>query len=104
MPEYNLPPAPKTPRIKKKQVLLVANGDLRQSANQKCWPEQAKMEEALTAVINEMGYEVIRAHHYKEDEGHGFIGSQKEGMAVFAGIDPKAPLIVAECVWQYSHH
>ena len=25
-------------------------------------------------------------------------------MEVFAGIDPKAPLIVAECVWQYSHH
>src|ERR1700681_3205379 len=25
-------------------------------------------------------------------------------MAVFAGIDPKAPLIVAEAVWQYSHH
>src|SRR5438874_3742941 len=25
-------------------------------------------------------------------------------MHVFAGIDPKAPLIVAESVWQYSHH
>ena len=36
--------------------------------------------------------------------GHGFIASQKEGMEVFAGIDPQAPLIVAEAVWQYSHH
>jgi hypothetical protein len=25
-------------------------------------------------------------------------------MAVFADLDPTAPLIVAECVWQYSHH
>ena len=25
-------------------------------------------------------------------------------MDVFAGIDPTAPLIVAEAVWQYSHH
>ena len=25
-------------------------------------------------------------------------------MCVFAGIDPDAPLIVAEAVWQYSHH
>ncbi len=25
-------------------------------------------------------------------------------MRVFAGLDPKAPLIVAEAVWQYSHH
>ena len=40
----------------------------------------------------------------KEDEQHGFIGSQKEGMQVFATIDRHAPLIVAEAVWQYSHH
>jgi hypothetical protein len=26
------------------------------------------------------------------------------GMEVFRRLDPKAPLIVAECVWQYSHH
>ena len=32
----------KTP---KKTVLLVANGDLRQSANEKCWPAQAAMEQ-----------------------------------------------------------
>ncbi len=44
------------------------------------------------------------AHPYKPDEQHGFIGSQKEGLAVFSGIDPKKPLIVAEAVWQYSHH
>jgi hypothetical protein len=25
-------------------------------------------------------------------------------MEVFRRLDPKAPLIVAECVWQYSHH
>jgi hypothetical protein len=25
-------------------------------------------------------------------------------MEVFRGLDPEAPLIVAECVWQYSHH
>ena len=26
------------------------------------------------------------------------------GMEVFRKLDPDAPLIVAECVWQYSHH
>ena len=26
------------------------------------------------------------------------------GMDVFAGIDRDAPLVVAEAVWQYSHH
>jgi hypothetical protein len=46
----------------------------------------------------------VRAHPFKEDVGHGFIDSQKEGMRVFSGLDPKSPLIVAEAVWQYSHH
>ena len=91
----------KTPR---QTVLLVANGDLRQSANEKCWPAQAAMEKKLTAVLADQGWKLVRAHPYKPKQKHGFIGSQKEGMAVFAGLDPAAPLIVAESVWQYSHH
>ncbi len=89
---------------KKKTVLLVASGDLRQSANETCWPAQHAMEQALGAAIAKQGYTVARAHPYKPKVKHGFIGSQKEGMAVFATIDPDAPLIVAEAVWQYSHH
>jgi hypothetical protein len=104
MPAYSFPEPVKTPKLKKRQIQLIANGDLRLSANQKCWPEQAKMEKALGDVIANMGYELVRAHPYKDDQQHGFIGSQKEGMEVFRNIDPKAPLIVAECVWQYSHH
>lgn len=104
MSAYLLPAAVKPPKLSKKQVQLVANGDLRQSANQKCWPEQQKMEESLAHVLEEFGYEVVRLHGYKNDEGHGFIGSQKEGMRVFAGADPNAPIIIAESVWQYSHH
>lgn len=101
---YALPTLPKPPKVKKKQVLLVANGDLRLAANQNCWPAQKALEEALGDVVSRLGYELVRAHPYKEDEKHGFISSQKEGMCVFAGIDPQAKLIVAEAVWQYSHH
>ncbi len=104
MSAYALPKLPKNPRLRKKQVLLVANGDLRLSANQKCWPAQQEMEQALTRAVAEAGYELVRAHPYKDDEQHGFIGSQKEGMEIFRQIDPTAPLIVAEAVWQYSHH
>lgn len=86
-----------------KQVQLVASGDQRLSANQKCWPAQQEMEAALTKAIEAAGYEVVRAHQ-PGDDGHGFIASQKEGMAVFKDIDPDAPLVVAEAVWQYSHH
>jgi len=87
-----------------KTILLVANGDLRQSANQVTWKLQAAMEKQLTKAIAALGHTLVRAHPYKPKLGHGFIGSQKEGMAVFAKIDPHAPLIIAESVWQYSHH
>ncbi len=87
-----------------KKILLVANGDLRQSANEVCWPAQHAMEQALTAAVAQLGYQLVRAHPYQPALKHGFIGSQKEGMAVFAQLNPKTPLIVAEAVWQYSHH
>jgi hypothetical protein len=89
---------------KSKTILLVANGDLRASANEVCWPAQLAMEQALTAAVARLGYRLVRAHPYKPAQRHGFIGSQKEGMEVFATIDPETPLIVAEAVWQYSHH
>jgi len=87
-----------------KPISLVASGDLRLSANQVCWPAQAAMEKALTAAIEAEGFTVKRAHRYDAKAKHGFIASQREGIEVFRGIDPEAPLIVAEAVWQYSHH
>lgn len=82
----------------------MANGDLRLSANQKCWPEQAKMEAVLTKALKHEGWKVVRAHPFDPVKKHGFIDSQKLGMEVFRKLDPHAPLVVAECVWQYSHH
>jgi len=87
-----------------KHAFLMANGDLRLSANQKCWPEQEKMEEILTRALRAEGWTVVRAHSYDKTKKHGFIDSQKMGMEVFRRMDPAAPLIVAESVWQYSHH
>lgn len=86
------------------KVYLVGNGDLRLSANQKCWAEQARMEAALTKAVEAEGAQVVRAHPYDKEKQHGFIDSQKMGLAVFRDIPPDAPLIVAEAVWQYSHH
>ena len=88
----------------KNSVLLIANGDLRQSANETCWPAQAAMEKKLAEAVASFGFRLRRAHPYRTRVKHGFISSQKEGLAVFAGLDPHAPLIVAEAVWQYSHH
>jgi len=88
----------------RKTVYLIANGDLRASANQKCEKEQLAMEARLRRTIVSEGWSVIRAHGFRQEVGHSFIDSQKHGMEVFRGIPANAPLVVAEAVWQYSHH
>jgi hypothetical protein len=85
-------------------IYLLASGDLRPSANQKCEAAQAAMERQIVAAIEREGGEVVRAHPFNAAKGHGFIDSQKYGMEVFQKIPPTAPLVVAEAVWQYSHH
>ena len=88
----------------KPAITLVASGDLRDSANRVCWEAQQQMEQQLTAAIANFGYQVVRGHAFDPARGHGFIRSQRQGIEVFKTIDPNAPLIVAEAVWQYSHH
>ena len=85
-------------------VTLIASGDLRLSANQKCWAAQNRTEEAVTKAIESFGIEVKRGHPYIAAKQHGFIDSQKYGMEVFRQIPAEAPLVVVEAVWQYSHH
>jgi hypothetical protein len=87
-----------------KEVLLLASGDLRLAANQNCWPAQQAMEEQLGAALARQGWRVKRAHPYDSEKQHGFLDSQKMGIDVFRTLDPHQPLIVAESVWQYSHH
>ena len=94
----------KKPAARTGTVYLIANGDLRASANQSCEAEQQAMERKLIDVCEELGATVKRAHGYRADVGHSFIDSQTYGRAVFRDIPPDAPLIVAEAVWQYSHH
>jgi hypothetical protein len=85
-------------------VVLIANGDLRLSANQRCWEAQAAVEKVVKEAIRREGREVRRGHECDPAKGHGFIDSQKHGMQVFRNIPPTAPLVVVEAVWQYSHH
>jgi len=87
-----------------KSITLIASGDLRLSANQTCWAAQEEMEQKLAAAFSKFGCVINRAHAYDENKKHGLIDSQKMGIAVFENIDPNAPLIVAESLWQYSHH
>lgn len=88
----------------KKTVYLIANGDLRLSANQVCEAEQAAMEKKIESAVRHEGYTLKRAHPFDPEKGHGFIDSQKYGIEVFRQLPADVPLIVAESVWQYSQH
>jgi hypothetical protein len=97
MSTYTLPAAPSRPAAAPRTAYLIASGDLRPAANEAGWPVQQAMEAAVTAALAGLGWKVERAHDY-------FISSQRMGLEVFKSIPPDAPLIVAEAVWQYSHH
>ncbi len=86
------------------EIILIASGDLRISANQTCWPAQVEVEEAVMSAIRAHGRSVRRGHPYDPVQKHGFIHSQRHGIEVFRQIPPGAPLVVVEAVWQYSHH
>ena len=94
-------------KLPPRTVLLVASGDLRPSANKVCWPAQRAMERsASAAAVAQLGYRLrARPSRIKPAQKHGFIGSQKEGIEVFAGIDPRGPARSwRRRSWQYSHH
>jgi L-fucose isomerase-like protein len=95
---------PKADKAKKKTVYLIANGDLRDSANQAGWPDQEKMEKAIKKAVEKRGYKIKRAHKFDNKLKHGFISSQKTGNDVISSIPQNATIIVAESVWEYSHH
>lgn len=104
MSSYRLPSMKSRLRFAPKVAYLVSSGDLRQSANVAGWPTQARLEDSVGKAMTELGWSIVRANAVDESKGHGFIDSQRKGMEVFATIPLDAPLIVAEAVWQYSHH
>ena len=101
---YRLPPALSAVEAKPQTAWLVASGDLRASANIAGWPAQEELERQIGELLGQHGWRVSRAHSYDPKRQHGFIDSQRRGLDVFSTIPPEAPLIVAEAVWQYSHH
>ena len=104
MADYRIPRLEMPAPVRPDEAILVASGDLRLAANQVCWPAQEDMERRVVDAFAREGLTVRRGHPYDPVEKHGFISSQRMGMDVFKTIHPDARLIVAEAVWQYSHH
>lgn len=101
---YHYPEVTTPEPIPENQVVLVASGDLRQSANEMCWPAQQEMESRLREAFRPHGFDLHRGHQYDPQRKHGFIWNQRMGMDVFRKIHPRSRVVVAEAVWQYSHH
>ncbi|MBN8594697.1 MAG: fucose isomerase [Anaerolineae bacterium] len=104
MSPYTLPQLSSPAPVPENEAILIASGDLRLSANQVCWAAQKDMEKRIVKAFKDEGITVRRGHEYDPVAKHGFIDSQRMGMDVFKNIHPEAKLIVAEAVWQYSHH
>ncbi len=94
-------PTPPLLKVKPRTAVLVASGDARRPSNLAGWPAQQALEADLRKALRSLGWSLLRAGDGAE---HGFIDSQARGREVFASIPRDAPLIVAEAVWQYSHH
>jgi hypothetical protein len=104
MPGYNVPVAAPRPSAPPRTAYLIASGDLREPANVAGWPTQLTLESIVTTACKDLGWTVARANDTDPVTGHGFISSQRMGLEVFKQIPADAPLIVAEAIWQYSHH
>ncbi len=104
MTSYKFPAERTVTAVGPNTAWLISSGDLRPSANEAGWPTQQQLESDVTAALDTLGWSVVRANPVDPATGHGFISSQRMGLEVFKGIPTDAPLIVAEAVWQYSHH
>ncbi|GHF22964.1 fucose isomerase [Pseudolysinimonas yzui] len=101
---YLLPHIAPRPQAVPQTAWLISSGDLREAPNRSGWATQVKMEDALARAFGDLGWKIQRANPVEPATGHGFISSQRMGLEVFRAIPAEAPLIVAESVWQYSHH
>lgn len=106
MTAYSMPEMKTIDPVPAKTAVLIASGDLRLIANVTCWPAQKELESQAKGAFADLGWTLLRGspEKFSKDERHGFIGSQKQGREVFDNIHPDCPLVVAEAVWQYSHH
>ena len=75
MSSYVVPSIVKPEPVSSNEVVLVASGDLRESANQACWAAQAKMEADVVAAFERKGIKIRRAHPVDAQRQHGLNSS-----------------------------
>ena len=88
-----------------KTIHLIANGDLRIEANQTCEAAQAEMEKQLVSAIEKEGAIVSSGRTLSiPRKSMASSTARSTEWRSSSRIPADEPLIVAESVWQYSHH
>ncbi len=86
MGKYQVPTVSKPPKLGGKKVQLIANGDLRLSANQNCWSEQQKMEQALGDAVAAAG---CASTSTSRRTNMALSDRKEKGWMYFAGSTPR---------------
>jgi L-fucose isomerase-like protein len=86
------------------KVVLVSNGDFRDSVGVNCWPKQEETLLQVENVFNTFGVKTERANPYKEDKQHGFINTQAEACRIFSVIHSDMPVVIVLSSWVWAHH
>jgi hypothetical protein len=60
------------------ETILVASGDLRETANRLGWPAQAELESNVEGALRRHGVAVRRGHPFDAARGHEFISSPRD--------------------------
>lgn len=86
------------------KVLLISNGDYRDTACAYAWPKQEETLRLCQDAFAKLGVETEVLPRYNPARKHGFLNRQCEGTALFAQIESTAPVVVVLSCWAYSHH
>jgi L-fucose isomerase-like protein len=89
---------------KSKMVYLISNGDYRDTAGVVCWPKQEETLTGVKAAFARLGVATDIVTKYDPKRKHGFVTKQCEGAAIFAKIEPTAPVVIVLSCWAYSHN
>ena len=89
---------------KKKEIILLSNGDFREEVCRDNWPKQVETLNAVKRSLKKLGYSCKVFPKYDPKRKHGMMNKQCQGAAAFAQFDPTAPVIVVMCSWVYAHH
>jgi len=88
-----------------REVLLISNGDMREAANEKCWPMQRETLDAVVAAFEWFGVTAREVTLLALDAPHRFLSRQADGLRLFAEkVDPQAPVVIVLSCWAYAHH